>query len=185
MNLQLLLLGFAILSVVLGFIALLSQRIYLDPKTMKPTEVEVPILGKMKSNYPSLVFVFLGFALIFYMVYSLSKAEPVTWQVSGVFLSDNPDIKWSPSNLSVFPCGITPKVDKDTGKFSIMLGIKKGEMFEEKYQGITYTDKFESITIIPSDELAKYNNQDPSSLLDKKTENMRLYKPLKLIKMQE
>ncbi len=58
-------------------------------------------------------------------------------------------------------------------------------MFEKKYQGITYTDKSESITIIPSEELAKYENNDPSALLKRKTENMRVYKPLRLKKMQE
>lgn len=185
MNLQLLVLGFAILSVILGFIALLSQKIYLDPKTQKPTEVKVPILGKMKSNYPSLMFVFLGFALIFYMLFQISQAEPVSWKVSGVFVSDNPDIKWNPSNLSVFPCGITPDINKDTGNFEIILRINKGVTFEENNQGITYTDRSGSITIIPNEELTKYKNHDPSTLLKTKTENMRVYKPVRLKKFQE
>src|SRR5207248_1160733 len=57
--------GIAILSIILGFIALLSQKIYLDPATNQPAEVEVPLLGKIKTNYPALVFVFLGAVLAF------------------------------------------------------------------------------------------------------------------------
>lgn len=49
------------LSIILGFIALLKQRTYIDADTKQPTEIEVPIFGKLKSNYPALIFVFLGF----------------------------------------------------------------------------------------------------------------------------
>ena len=51
------------MSIVLGFIALLTQRIYVDTNTQKTIQMEIPILGKMKTNYPALAFVFLGFVL--------------------------------------------------------------------------------------------------------------------------
>ena len=56
----------AALSIILGFIALIKQKVYLDKDTKKQTELEIPILGKLKTNYPSLVFVFLGFFLVYY-----------------------------------------------------------------------------------------------------------------------
>ena len=58
--------GIALLSIILGFVALLSQKVYLDATTKQPTEVQIPFLGKIKSNYPALVFAFLGAALAFY-----------------------------------------------------------------------------------------------------------------------
>jgi len=45
---------------ILGFIALLSSRIYIDQPSNSTGEVEVPFLGKPKGNYPALVFVLLG-----------------------------------------------------------------------------------------------------------------------------
>ncbi|MGH2508312.1 MAG: hypothetical protein ACRDHZ_13055, partial [Ktedonobacteraceae bacterium] len=59
----------------LGFIALLSQKIYIDHRTNKATEIDVPILGKMKANYPALIFVFLGCAVV---VFGLNKYTPPT-----------------------------------------------------------------------------------------------------------
>jgi hypothetical protein len=46
MLVTLLLIGLGTLSILLGFIALLSQKIYLHPETKELTEVEVPILGR-------------------------------------------------------------------------------------------------------------------------------------------
>ena len=43
------------LCVLLGFVALLSSKIYIDDKTNAPTEVELPIIGKLKSNCPALL----------------------------------------------------------------------------------------------------------------------------------
>ena len=65
MLVTLLLIGLGTLSILLGFIALLSQNIYLHPETKDLTEVEVPILGRLRTNYPALVFVLLGFSLIY------------------------------------------------------------------------------------------------------------------------
>lgn len=184
MDLNLLILGFAILSVILGFVALLSQKIYLDQHTQKATEIKVPIFGKMKSNYPSLIFVFLGFALIFYLLYQQSTIEPVAWKISGSFISSNPETKWSPSKLSVFPCELDIYIDRDTGKFDIDLKIKKELTFEDMFEGITYTDQYESVTIIPRMELEKYE-RDGTGLLKTKTPRMRLYKPIQLENFQE
>jgi len=44
------------LCIILGFIALLSSRIYIDKASNSTVEVEVPFFGKLKGNYPTLVF---------------------------------------------------------------------------------------------------------------------------------
>ena len=71
------------LSVALGFVALLAQRTYLDKETQKPVEIEIPVFGKMKSNYPALLFVFLGFALAFYAFDKSYPPPKVEWVVTG------------------------------------------------------------------------------------------------------
>ena len=48
------------LCFVLGFVALLKQKTYIDSQTNQPTEIELPFVGKLKSNFPALVFVVVG-----------------------------------------------------------------------------------------------------------------------------
>ncbi len=62
MLVTLLLIGLGTLSI-LGFIALLSRKIYLHPETKELTEVEVPILGRLRTNIPRWsLFTLLGFS---------------------------------------------------------------------------------------------------------------------------
>ena len=185
MTLQIMAIATSVLSIILGFIALLSQKIYLDAETQKPTEIKVAFLGKMKTNYPSLIFVFLGFALIVYLLDQHYQTEPVSWKISGGFASEKSDVDWSASRLSVFPCDITTNIDKDTGNFDISLGLEKGKTFEEEISVIMYTDKYEKGEIIPREELEKYEKGDKLSLLYIKEPKMRKYKVRKLEKMQE
>lgn len=65
--------GISILSIVLGFIALLAQKTYINPETNEPSEVEIPFIGKIKTNYPAVIFVFLGFAAA---LHAFNKSEP-------------------------------------------------------------------------------------------------------------
>jgi hypothetical protein len=51
------------LGFLLGLIALLTSRIYIDKASNSTVEVDVPLLGKLKGNYPALVFVLLGGAV--------------------------------------------------------------------------------------------------------------------------
>jgi hypothetical protein len=65
MNLEMILkYGFAVLLAVLGLVALLKQKTYLDSKTGQPTQIEIPLIGKMKTNYPALIFVFLAVVVL-------------------------------------------------------------------------------------------------------------------------
>ena len=72
----------ASISILLGFIALLKQKTYLDSKTNQPTDVEVPLVGRLKTNYPALVFVFLGFCLAFYVVHKSLPQKEIIWKIT-------------------------------------------------------------------------------------------------------
>jgi hypothetical protein len=39
--------GISALAIILGFIALLTQKIYMDAKTQKATQIKIPIVGRL------------------------------------------------------------------------------------------------------------------------------------------
>ncbi len=183
-------LSLGILSIVLGFVALLTQKIYLDAKTQKMISLNVPILGKMKTNYPALVFVVLGFGLSFYVLEKAFTISPqpqqpperhkIEWTITGSF--EDPGINdWrTRGELSFVPPGMR-QVITDHGGFKISLDLDEGKTFEDQIQTITFTHPDRPDTVIyPRDEYAAYMKNDPSSKLKKATENVRIYKPIKL-----
>ena len=135
--------GIAVLSIILGFAALLSQKIYLDPTTNQPTEVEVPFFGKIKSNYPALVFVFLGAALALYGFKQSYPPKKEMWNLEGFFTP--------PQGRTVDPAGtlelrgpdpivVTNKIDDDkTGHFVILVNIPEGKSVEQVFETLNYT----------------------------------------------
>jgi hypothetical protein len=88
--------------VVLGFLALLSQKIYLDPRTNAPVEIDVPILGKMKANYPALIFVFLGCAMVVLGLTRYTGVRTIRWLIDGSIISDTPGSTGSMANSPYF-----------------------------------------------------------------------------------
>jgi hypothetical protein len=73
------------LCVITSCISLFFQKIYFDPNIMKPIEVEVPILGKVKSNYPAVIFLVVGVAGILTVVniYKEPEIQPnKDWTIS-------------------------------------------------------------------------------------------------------
>ena len=69
----------SIIGIILGFVALITQKIYINPETSEATEVEIPFIGKIKTNYPALVFAFLGFGLAFYVFNKAYPPLPTVW----------------------------------------------------------------------------------------------------------
>lgn len=177
----------AILSIVLGFIALVKQKTYIDKETQKPTEIEVPILGKMKSNYPSLVFVFLGFAFAFYTVEKaqiIGEAEWIEkdiWHIEGRFISDEPNQKWTSDYLSFNPKRIVPAMNAETGRYSVSLEIPRGQTFEDAYELIGYTDRELSATIITKPALNDFN-AGGNKYIEVSGDFYRKYHPVKIKK---
>ena len=82
-----------------------------------------PCWGRLRTNYPALVFVLLGFSLIFYVVGTMPP-KPVKWLVEGRFIAKKPKMIWHLDKLSIHPCDFTPSMDN--GKFTISLELGEG-----------------------------------------------------------
>ena len=166
------------LSVMLGFIALVKQKTYIDQETQKPTDIEVPFFGRLRTNYPSLVFVFLGFALAFYVVRTAQDVTDV-WHIEGRFTSEDSDQKWTPVYLDLHPRRVAPAINLDTGEFSIKLEIPRGQTFEDVYSVIGYTDGNLSASIPTLRALEDYRNNG-ATFIEISRDFYRRYQPVKI-----
>jgi hypothetical protein len=164
------------IMILLGFFALLSQKIYLDAQTNSPIEINVPIMGKMKANYPALVFVFLGCVLVVLGLNKYTGVQTNHWQIDGTMISDTPISDWQSGKLQIFPIfdGNVDPINSKTGKFIFTIDIPQGKTVEDEIQRIQYTNAEGNILIIPKDELGlKQSNQQ--SMLVAETPTSRSY----------
>lgn len=170
--------GIAVLLVILGFMALLKQKTYLDPQTNSPIEVEVPFAGKLRTNYPALVFLFLGFALAFYAFHKTYPPPPVEWRIEGSFVTpDDTEIEFSDGTLTLFPCDVTYGVGA-RGSFEITAKIRGDQSFEEAFQAIKFTHDKANADIILKEEYRKYLSGDSTTQIENATKNMWVFKPI-------
>jgi hypothetical protein len=56
------------LAVIGGVIALIRQQVVVDKDTGNVVEVDIPLFGKIRSNYPSVVAVFFGLVMVWLVV---------------------------------------------------------------------------------------------------------------------
>lgn len=170
--------GLSFLSIILGFIALLKQKTYIDPKTNQPTEIEIPIFGKLKTNFPALIFVFLGF-LLAYIAFNKSYHRTAQWEITGKLIaSDQSNLDWDLTNVRLFPAS-KAMVDSD-GNFSIDAQIEEGKTFEDFYERVEFSNRKFTARLFPGKEFKKHNEDPASSLLDQATPTTRDYKPIKV-----
>lgn len=177
MTLGYILLSISFLSIVMGFVALLTQRIYLDASTQEKTEIELPLFGKMKTNYPALIFVFLGFALSFYVFDKCYPPQKEPWELSGQFISPGRAIDWETGSLSIFPSDYDIDID-EKGFFMIKTQLDEGVDIEAVVQSFMYSHKNASIEVFPLEEYRKYTTGAETSLIDRALPNSRKYKPV-------
>ena len=84
--------------------ALLKQKTYIDSESKEPTEVELSFLGKIKTNYPALVFVFLGFAAAFFAFQKSGIKEKVRWTIQGQLVDSTQRIDdWREGEFKIIP----------------------------------------------------------------------------------
>ena len=172
----------SLICIVLGFFALLKQKTYINAETKEPTEVELPILGKMKTNYPSLIFLAMG---IFLAAYVFNRSYTDTkkyneWTISGRLVDTSRSIdNFSYGELKIIPKDVDDKVYAN-GVFEIKMQLEEGHEFEDEVENITYTNKNFSAYFQPSEEKKKKEKNDNSSILDKFTKRTRTYKPIVL-----
>ena len=168
--------GIAVISIVLGFIALLKQKNYIDTQTKSVTDIEIPFLGRLKTNYPSLVFLFLG---IFVSVYTFhrSQTNKQVWEVSGTFSDPQRRITdWASGELNIKPSSIITKTVDENGNFSFQIVIDADLNIEDVVETITYSNSKGSAYIVPNEEETKYKDGDTTSLIKKLTRSARMYK---------
>lgn len=107
----------AMLLIVGGLILLNKQILIKDSVTGKISEVELPVFGKIKTNYPSLIAIFLGPAIIFYVVGRLPSLEPETFLISGQFTANDSSV-YNEAKVVIAPQGYTEGINDD-GTFTI------------------------------------------------------------------
>lgn len=167
--------GVAIFMILLGFIALLMQKTY---KVEGRTEVKLLGFGKMKTNYPALVFVFLGFILALVQLRSETEGR-VEWRITGK-LACSEQVDWRNGQMSLFPCDITVTPVQPDGTFFITARLPKGKTFEDEFQHITYTHRVGSAVLYPGKEMEAFKIEKELSLLSGYTENSRSYKTVNI-----
>ena len=125
----------SILLIIFGFIALLTQKVYIDPNTNQPTEIEIPFFGKLKTNLPSIVFLFLGFMLA-YITFVKSYHPEVKWEINGSVRNlGNKVIDWSDADVILTPMDVQLKIS-DRGNFTIITMIEEGKVLQDAYKEI-------------------------------------------------
>jgi hypothetical protein len=170
----------SISSIVLGFVALLKQKTYLDSETKQPTEIEISKFGKLKTNYPALVFVFLGFVAAFFAFQKSQVKEKAQWIIQGSLVDTSHRIKdWSDGEFKVIPTSADARIDNSSGKYTISIDIDKGRRFEDEIKCIIYSNKYGNAQLYPGKEYNDWLHKKPS-LLSNDVEFTRFYKPLLL-----
>ena len=167
--------------IVLGFVALLKQKTYLDRKSGQTT-IEVPLAGKMTTNFPALVFVFLGFVLALYEGKKAPVAEnPATWTLRGSFHApSHTNFTWSAGILELIPTGTHVNMSTK-GEFEMTAQAAAGKPIENLVKALVYTHELGGYQFDLQEEVRNYNARTNSLIqsLDRKTCTI-LFKPVNL-----
>ena len=173
----------AALSIILGFVALLTQRIYIDKDTKQKIDFSIPFFGRIKTNYPALVFTILGFWLIYYVTDKCYPPKQIDWILEGYLISEN-SINFDDGTLHIHPSNIETYVSENKGikgKFCIDIWVDENKSIDEAVEYISYDhDTGGSIKIILADELNKYNHGDMSSMINGRSSSSLDFKELML-----
>jgi len=132
-------------ALVLGFIALLTQKAYIDSATGQVTEIEVRAIGKLKTNIPALVFVVGGLGLATF-AFLRDSGHPVPWTIEGTLQpvdEANPLTSNEINNLDKGIIGFQPSrlVEPPSihaNKFRFQYEIPDGKEFEDEIETIQY-----------------------------------------------
>ena len=165
MSLQVILIYCAsMLMVILGFVALLKQKTYIDKDSNQPVEIDVSFFGRMKTNYPSLVFVFLG-ALLMYIAFE--KSYPPAkheWVIKGSLADSLNQIDdWSEGSIAIIPVQYEATIF-NKGNFEIRLFIDEDKEFEDVVEVIDYSHRDGSVQLFPKRELTHYRKKEANNI---------------------
>lgn len=168
--------------IVLGGVSLFIQKIYkINKGSGGKTVVNLPFFGMLTTNYPALVFVFIGAALAAY-TFKTTNGANVPWLISGEFKAPQSQlIDWSKGSLLLSPRQFQTSIKAD-GTFEILGDIEKGRKFEDVVKQITYTNYSNNglvycTAIKVVEEYDKFK-QGKSNILDYSKGKTRRYKPI-------
>ncbi|MDQ7782934.1 MAG: hypothetical protein RDU20_08655 [Desulfomonilaceae bacterium] len=175
---------FAAMCIILGFVALLKQKTYLDSETGMPTQVELPLLGKIGTNIPALVFVFLGaVALLVAMTKCLvPPTNEVDWTITGRLLNGTDRrINFEDADVTFVP---PPKARGQVDRFGnvrITAKVLHGDTFENAIDSIEISHAdFRMVDLCPAVEWTKFKNGDSTSKVETAGKMTRKYKPMQV-----
>jgi hypothetical protein len=122
------------LLLILGSIVLLSLRKTLvDKETSQPTEIEVPLLGKVRVNSPALVLFAVGIIPLVFAVWDYHKLrEKLAEEVSivGTVTTDSPEVQvYAVVALGTVENTASPTSAKGTFRFDVPLLGKPYEIY--------------------------------------------------------
>lgn len=132
-----------ILAAVAGAIVMIStmlliglRRIYVDKVTKEVTEIELPLLGKMKTQSPALFLVAVGFMLTAYAVYqdATLRAKAMKETTPGTL---DGEIELDGANATVLVLAVPSEyqsVRQSSGKFSLPVELLPGTDYQVKYE---------------------------------------------------
>jgi hypothetical protein len=167
------------LLIILGFVALLKQKTYLDSATLQPVEIELPVVGKVKANYPAIIFVLLGFVLAYVAFEKSFPPRKVEWRLDGSLTNTNPTngkVTWSSGTLALVPAEIQIKM-YNQGAFEVTAMIEEGKTIEDVYETLDFSHPAGSAHIDLRQELINQRRGKPS-LISGLTDHTRTFKPL-------
>jgi len=135
----------AAFALVLGFFALLKQKTYLDAQTgAVTTEIEVPFVGKLKTNAPALAFVIVGLAFGYLANQEKANEAKETWTttipitIEGQLKSQQNVPDWSSTEINVVPSSLTGQQVGPAGKYRIVVEVPKWQSFDDWLGAISF-----------------------------------------------
>ncbi len=153
------------LVLALGGVSLFVQKVYADQETGTKIEVELPLLGKLRTNYPALAFVFIGAGMA---TFTFNRTFEVKdqWVISGSFkTADSRAIDWTKGVLTLYPRQANPILERD-GSFHVELILPRSRKFEDEFGQISYFNWSGNVsaTIMVDEEYQKLKKGDATIL---------------------
>jgi len=153
---------FSLIALVLGFIAFVTQKAYVDSASGQVIEIEVSGIGRFKTNIPALVFVVggIGLAAFAYFPYFRDSIHFEPWTIEGTFRSKDeasPLTSNEINNLNTGVISFQPSRTREPasihgGTFRFQYEIPEGKDFEHEIYTIQYLDNPDFVGTIIVDQ---------------------------------
>jgi hypothetical protein len=170
-------LGISFVLIVLALVALLLQKRYIDSETKQVTEIELPLIGKIRTNVPAIAFLVFGVFLAYVSLIRSRDEEPQPWYVSGGVdlpaasgelasikescrTDSNMCFRLEDGELRVVPVHARHLEVADTGRFNSDFDVPRSKSFEQEIARIEY--EHPGLTQV----VVLFNNDEPQKYLE-------------------